>query len=69
MILLRKVVFKHMQNSENVNYSWLTGVKSGFIRKGEVGGWVEYLNEEQSAYFEGPIQRVIQAGGHVRCNL
>ena len=53
----------------NVNYSWLTGVKSGFICKGEFGGWVEYLNEEQSAYFEDLNRRVVQADGHVRCNL
>ena len=53
----------------NVNYSWLTGVKSGFIHKGEFGGLVEYLNEEQSAYFEDPNRRVVQLDGHVRCNL
>ncbi|KAL5249121.1 hypothetical protein ACHWQZ_G018080 [Mnemiopsis leidyi] len=62
--------FEHMQNSDNLNYSWLTGgLKSGFIRKGEVGGWVEYLNEEQSAYFDTPIDKVVQAGGRVRCTL
>ena len=59
-----------MKKSDNLNYSWLTaGSKSEFIRKGEVGGWVDYLNEEQSAYFEEPIQKVIEAGGNVRCHL
>ena len=62
--------FEKMQNNDKLNYSWLTGGSdTGFIRKGQVGGWVDYMNEEQSAYFEKPIQKVIEAGGKVRCNL
>ena len=60
--------FEHMKNNDKLNYSWFTG-GSDFIRKGEVGGWVDYLTEEQSAYFDKPIQRVIEAGGKVRCHL
>ena len=67
---LRQSGFEHMQNSDNLNYSWLTGgSKSGFIRKGQVGGWVDYLNEEQSAYFDTPIEKVVKAGARVRCSL
>ena len=61
--------FEHMKNSNNLNLSWLTGGSSEYIRKGQVGGWVDYLSEEQSAYFNQPIQKVIDAGGKVRCNL
>ena len=41
-----------------------------------MGGWVDYLNGEESAYLDEPIKRVInqeafiiEAGGNVRCNL
>ncbi|XP_063689195.1 sulfotransferase 1C2-like [Bolinopsis microptera] len=67
---LKQGGFEHMQKSNNLNYSWVTeGSKTGFVRKGQVGGRAEYLSEEQSAYFDGPIKRVIEAGGNVRCNL
>jgi len=67
---LQQSGFKHMQKSDNLNYSWVTeGLKCGFVRKGQVGGWVDYLNGEESAYLDEPIKRVIEAGGNVRCNL
>ena len=67
---LKQSGFKHMQKSDNLNYSWVTeGLKCGFVRKGQVGGWVDYLNGEESAYLDEPIKRVIEAGGNVRCNL
>ena len=66
---LNKSRFEHMRNSDNLNMSWHLGGSKDFIRKGNVGGWVDYLNKEQSAYFEKPIQRVIEAGGKVRCYL
>ena len=67
---LKQGGFKHMQKSNNLNYSWVTeGAETGFVRKGQVGGWGEYLSEEQSSYFDGPIKRVVEAGGNVRCNL
>ena len=57
----------HMQNNNNLNLSRIGNL--GFVRKSEVGGWVDDMNGEQSAYFEKPIQRVTKAGGQFRCNL
>ena len=66
---LNKSRFEYMRNSDNLNLSWHLRGSKDFIRKGNVGGWVDYLIKEQSAYFEKPIQRIIEAGGKVRCYL
>ena len=54
---------------ETTEDSSIQDEKCGFVRKGQVGGWIDYLNGEESAYLDEPIKRVIEAGGNVRCKL
>ena len=61
--------FDHMQQNDKLNYSWYINKKDAFIRKGKVGGWKDFLNPEQEAYFEEPIRKVEAAGGKVRCEI
>ena len=44
--------FNAMKKDERVNYSWISGFKDEFIRKGEVGDWKNYFTEEQNRRFD-----------------
>ena len=63
--------FTTMRNNGAVNYGWVQGVREiqPFIRKGKVGGWKEWLTDEQSKEMDGAIEKVTAAGGRIRCSL
>ena len=46
-----------MKKDPSTNYEWMIGpnklsTENTFIRKGEVGGWVDYFSDEQSKLFD-----------------
>eukprot|EP00116_Pleurobrachia_bachei_P018270 sb/3478532/ len=72
--VLHEGKFETMQRNDAVNYSWAKGdsnseIQTPFIRQGKVGGWRGKLSEEQERELDKAIEKVIQAGGRVRCTL
>ena len=52
-LIVQQTSFGAMKSSEHTNYSWFEGIKGdGFIRKGQVGEWKDFLNEEQNELFD-----------------
>ena len=86
--LLQKIVqkssFREMKNNRKVNNQKLADIgafdftKSKFIRKGEIGDWVNYFSEEQNSYIDkqceercSPVGLIFQYSAatkiHVQC--
>ena len=55
---VKTVSEKYKEIHENEN-SWNSNTSS-FVRKGEVGDWVNYFSEEQSAYIEERCQQELE---------
>ena len=53
--IVRLTTFNNMQQNEKFNLSTLPNFKpekSPFMRKGEIGDWLQYFSDEQNAFVE-----------------
>ena len=56
--VVEKSSFASMKKDASANYNWMAGpdkalpAKDQFIRKGEIGSWIEHFSEEQNRRFD-----------------
>ena len=65
-LIVEKSSFRHMSKKINTALKEVPGWKSdrsNFIRKGEVGDWVNYFSEEQSAYVDAKYEEYLKPLG------
>lgn len=62
--------FESMKSNDKSNYGWKVGPllkEKTFLRKGKVGGWVSYLNKEQSDEIEQKVNnKLMPLGAKIR---
>ena len=62
--IAEKTSFSAMKSNDTANYSWSqTSGKADFMRKGEVGDWVNYFTPEQSAEMDRVCSERLQGTG------